>query len=357
MKKITGIMFLMLMAAHVLAQQKEKAGKLVNEGLAYHEKGNFDKALALYDQALDLDKDNFRALAEKALTLVQLGRYDEAILTSGTTIEKHPNESDLKTVYVTYGNALDGQGKIDEALRVFDEGIKKFPDFFQLYFNKGITLFTDERQINRNTVDERTKMALVCFSKSLELEPAHPQSNYAMAELLSYDTTKRIPAILACMRFLALESEGTRAAAISKLLSDLIYKKNNRTEYVDFGALPDTVQGNNMNYFKAEGMALSNEVDLIHKENNEKQTEVEKFIRYANAVAGSLEKSNENVKGFYGAFYVSYLLEVKKKNLLNTFCYIAFACHGDKDVMDWLKAHAEEVKEFYKWSESFIEKK
>ncbi len=116
--------------------------------------------------------------------------YDEAIDYCKKAIDKHPFENALKSAYVTYGNALDALKKPDKSIELYDEGIKKFPEFYQLYFNKGITLSSI------NQIDE----AVSCLQRSISLNPKHAGSNNALARLL-YSQNKNIPALLAFCRF------------------------------------------------------------------------------------------------------------------------------------------------------------
>lgn len=109
------------------AQQREAAEKLVDEGVAYHDKQDYDGAIDKYDKALALDKDNLLALTEKAFTLHSLQKYDESILYCKNAIEKHPGDAGLKTVYVTYGNALDGLKKPTSQLKYMTQDLSNFP--------------------------------------------------------------------------------------------------------------------------------------------------------------------------------------------------------------------------------------
>ena len=73
-------------------------------------------------------KTNLQALSEKAMTLDASKQYDEAIEVSKLAISTHPAD-DLKTVYLSYANSLDHQKKADLALKIYDEGLKKYPDY------------------------------------------------------------------------------------------------------------------------------------------------------------------------------------------------------------------------------------
>src|SRR5688500_18054936 len=113
MKKSTVILILYFICNFSFGQDKATAEKLVDEGVAYHDKGDYEGAISRYDKALELDKDNLLALSEKAFSLVSIQKYDEAISCCQKVMAVHPGDKGLKTVYVTYGNALDGLKKTD----------------------------------------------------------------------------------------------------------------------------------------------------------------------------------------------------------------------------------------------------
>ncbi|HSY60725.1 MAG TPA: tetratricopeptide repeat protein, partial [Cytophaga sp.] len=201
MRKIFLIAMFTLFSSLLFAQNKTAADELVHQGVALHDEGKYDQAIAKYDQALLQDKDNFLALTEKAYSLSMLKKYDEAIACCKKVIELNPNSTELGMVYVTYGNALDAQNKGDESIRIYDEGLKKNPNFYQLYFNKGITL------IGQTKYDD----AILAFQKAVTIKPNHASSHNALATLLAAQK-KTIPSLLASCRFLILEPKGTRAS-------------------------------------------------------------------------------------------------------------------------------------------------
>ena len=181
-----------LISSIVFAQHKEDAVKLVDEGIEYEDKGNHVEAISKYDRALELDSFNLNAFAEKAYSLLSLQQYDEAVKCCQKAIEKHPGEKGLRAVYVSYGNALDGEKNCNKAIEIYNEGINQYPDYYQLYFNKGITLF------GTNMIDE----AILCFQKSASLNPKHASSHNAIARGMNI-MKNRITAIMAyCLPFI-----------------------------------------------------------------------------------------------------------------------------------------------------------
>ena len=194
LRKIFPLLIFPLFSSVAFGQQKVAADNLVKEGVGLQDAGQVDSAMATYRQALVLDKNNLLALAEMAYSLLSKENYDESIDFSKRAIKTHPRDPGLKTVYVSYGNALDGLGKTDKSIDIYNEGIKIFPDYFYLYYNKGIS------QHALHKTDE----ALLSFQKSAILNPAHASSHNAIGHLLF--NNNNIPALLAFCRFLVLES-------------------------------------------------------------------------------------------------------------------------------------------------------
>jgi len=352
MKKTSLIFILIfpLMLNISFGQNKEKAEKLVDEGIAYHDKGDYEGAISKYDKALELDKDNLYAMTEKAYSLLSLQKYDESILYCEKAIKNNSGDKGLKVVYVTLGNAYDGLKKTDKSIETYDEGIKQFPDFYYLYYNKGITLASVKKY------DE----AILCFQKSASLNPKHGSSHNAIARL-TYINNKQIPSLLAYARFLIIEPQTSRAQenlATMKIIMKGSAKKTGRKK-VTITFSPDmlgdtTANGKpNENSFTSTYLILTMDAALDYDKKYKKNTEIEQFIRKFETVCSSLKETQKDNYGFYWDYYVPYFIDMKDNELIETFAYIAFASSDDNDVLKWLKSHGDEIDAFYDWSNSF----
>ncbi len=349
-RTIVLIAFLALVCNLSFAQNKEAAMQLVDEGIAYHDKGDYHGAITKYDKALELDKDNLHALAEKALSLLSLQQYETSISYCKRAIELYPGDKALQAVYIAYGNATDGLKKTDESLAIYDEGIKMFPKSNQLYFNKGVTLASIRKY------DE----ALLCMQQAVLLNPEHASSHNAIARI-SQGTDKTIPAVLAYCRFLAIEPQGNRAKQnldnLLKLVNQGVEKTGEKsiTVRINPDALPDTVGGKQLqpDNFAATEMMLAFQAALDMDKKAKKKTAVKLFVGKLDIVCAALQETKGDNYGFYWDYYVPYFLALKENKLLETFGYIAFASSDEKDVAKWLKSHETEVKRFFDWSDAY----
>ena len=350
MKKTILILMFAIMYNISYGQNKVDAEKLVNEGIAYHDKGDYDGAIFRYDKALILDKDNFLALSEKAYSLLMSKKNEEAIKCCEKAIETHPEEEGLRMVYVTYGNALDGLNKTDKSIEGYDEGIKDFPDFYLLHFNKGITLWSVKKYDD----------ALLCFQMSAKLNPKHAGSHNAIARISKIKDI-RIPALLAYCRFFSLEPESDRAKQnleiVKSIMKANVEKTGNKSINININSnMLGEVSANGKqkeNNFSVTDMILSMETAMDFDEKNNNKTEVEQFIRKFNTICSSLKESKKENHGFFWDYYAPYFIEMKDKKLVEAFSYVAFASSATPDVSKWLESNKEEVEKFLEWSKSF----
>lgn len=330
-----------------VSQNKNAADIKVAEGIGFHDEGKYAEALIRYDEALILDKNNLKALAEKAMTYDAAKQYDKAIEVSKLAITTHPKE-DLKTVYVTYANSLDHQKKTDLAIKIYDEGLKKYPTYYQLYFNKGISL------VNAKQIEK----ALEAFQNSAKLNPNHTGSLNALAAL---NRNNRIPSIMASSRYLIEENKSTRAKgnllSIIELMSQGV--KQNDDNSIDMNIDPGTLEQADgkkkiANNFSMADMVLTMSAALDFDEKNKNKTQVQKFIDKFEAMCSSMKETKSGQTGFYWEFLAPYFIEMEQKKLIEPFAYIAFMPGQSEDVKKYHQDNDQKIQEFYKWSDSYV---
>lgn len=349
MKKSILILLFALVSTGLYAQQKEKAEELVGEGVKLHDREQYDAVIAKYDEALRLDKDNLLALVEKAFTLEVTKKYDEVVAVCERAIETHPGEKDLRNIYVAYGNSCDNLKQSEKAIKVYSDGIKRFPDFHLLYFNKAISLAAIKRY------DDAINFLEITTTK----KPDHANSHNLLARLLD-DKHMRIPALMAYGRVLVLEPTGKRAVEnlsyVNKLMNAHVEKTGDNTISI---AMPrdmlddkkkDRKKGND---FKTVDLILTLDAALDYDSANKDKTPTEQFIRKLESVCSAFEEMKETNRGFYWEYYAPYYIELKKKKMIEPFVYTIFSSSDDPKVAGWLEGHQDEVDNFKAWSEAF----
>lgn len=322
---------------------------MVNEGVSLHDRGDFEGAIAKYDEALKADTDNFLALSEKAYSLLALGKPDETVKICKYTLDKHENAKDLSLVFVTYGNALDMLKEPKKSIAIYNQGIKKYPDFYLLHFNKGITLAGQEKYDD----------ASLSFQAALKGNPAHASSHNALARITA-GTNQKVAGLLAYCRFLALEQKTQRAkenaAALLGIMGSGVKQtgENAITISVDAGTLNQmNKKSKKENDFSSAELMLSLSGAMDYEEPFKNENPAQRLARKMGSLIGFLGETANDNRGFFWDHYVPYFVEMKEKNFLEPFSNIVQSTAGDTAATEWLNTHAEDVQKFLTWSKGF----
>lgn len=340
--------YLLLLFASTLffAQNKEDAVKKIEAGIELHDEGKYGEALSKYDEALQMDENNLFALSEKAITLEASKKYEEAIEISKLILKLYPND-DNKTVYVVYGNSLDHSNKKDLALKIYDEGLKKYPTYYQLFYNKAITLYSNKEV-------EKAESAL---EEATKLNPTHTSSFNALGVL---NNSNRIASILASSRYLVLDNQSSRAKANLDSVLSLMKKGVSKTGEKSVSLMFDPTSLDNVgnkknapNDFSSVDMALSMSAALTFDEKSKNNTEVQNFINQFETMCKVMSETRKNKKGYFWEFLAPYFMEMEKNNLVEPFAYYIFNTKQSEDVLKYQKENGGTIEKFLDWNKVY----
>lgn len=333
---------------------QQQVDSLLAKGMAFNDKKDYGRAISMYDKAMELDKYNIVALQQKALSLANLGEYERAIQCCKTAIVMHPGAEELRGVYLTYGNSLEAEQKQLEALKIYNQGLRLFPDSYKLYYNKGLTLWELREYDN----------AIRSFQNAVMINPVHTNSHYAMGGLL-YLQGKRIPALLAFCTFLMLETYGPRAQNVLEVIQHPLMEKFTAKKGENAFAKntsPNVFATNSFHSissvlpdssFYTTEIAFSEELAKGYPSDIKNKPEPERFEYKFGSLCALLEKAEGEYHDFYWDFYVPYYVEMYDRRQLLPFSYSIFAPSGDAKVEKWLKSNKNAIDDFNAWSDSF----
>jgi Tfp pilus assembly protein PilF len=358
----------LLATTTTLAQNPDAASIKVHEGVELHDKGEYKKAIKKYDEALELDKDNLAAMAEKAMTMNALGQLEESAALCQEIIEKHDGAKEAPMVYVTYGNCMDQLKRPEASLRVYEKGISVLPDMYMLHFNKGITL------MGMDSSDQ----ALRCFERSARLNPFHPGTQNAISRIL-YTKKRSIPATLAFCRFFALEQETERAKQNLGFLMQDMRSGSTKTAgggtsiEVDASMVRDSTDTVHVeNDFRDEEVAwtVSKGVDLtavlmqalqaVEKSSSTREsvaitgpdTPGGLTMRFEE-LAGLLKTGRPKNHGFHWDYYAAWFIALKEAGHAETLAHLALVNSGEKDIRKWLEGNGAKVNSYFDWEKDY----
>ncbi len=132
-----------------------------NRGDAYRRKGQFDQAIADYDQAIQLQSNDAGFIVSRGNAYYYKGAFDRAIENYDEAIRLNPN---LALAYGNRGNVHRRIGQLEQAIRNYDKAIQLTPDDAQIFADRGLAY----------EASGDTSQALRDFNKAYDLGFRHP---------------------------------------------------------------------------------------------------------------------------------------------------------------------------------------
>jgi tetratricopeptide (TPR) repeat protein len=327
----------------VSAPTTESQKATLKEGVALHDKGDFDAAIAKYQEVLKESPDNALALYEMAYAYSAKKDYAKALETAYRAAQY--KSDNLGTVYTLIGNIVDIQGDSKKAIEIYKAGIKLAPEEGRLYFNLAIT------QKNTDKLEDARKSA----KRAVVFAPTHASSHLLLGSMFKTGGYKT-PALLAFLRFLVLEQGTERAAAARRLAHEIMgggasagKNANEINIFMDLSAKKDEGDFGSIDLI----LGLSKAVSL--SEENKNKSEAEKLISQFDTVLAVLSEmeSKKLQSSFTGKYYAPYFIELKRLKYVEPFVYYTHRGSNLPGVEKWLEQNNARVEEFLNWSKNY----
>jgi tetratricopeptide (TPR) repeat protein len=207
-KSIITTLFLFLGTGCLVYGQsdKEKAFEKGKQAVKLEDQEKYDEALVLLNEAQQLDPERYSYPYEMGYTYYMKKEYPKA-LDKFKEVITYKNISDQ--CYQMLGNIYDVMGDSANAMKSYDEGLKKFPKSGRLYLEKG-NVYWGKKEYEK---------ALPFYEQGIEADPAF-SSNYYRAARIYCSSTEEVWGMIYGEIFINLERNSERTAEISKLLFD-----------------------------------------------------------------------------------------------------------------------------------------
>ena len=142
-----------------------RAQSYYNRGLAWHDKGEADRAIADFTEAIRVDPKYEEAYNNRGGVWDEKREYDRAIADFNEAIRLNPNA----TAYYNRGGAWKAKGEFDRAIGDYDQVIKLSPNHAAAYNNRAL-IWRDKYDFDRAIAD---------FGQAIRLAPkwALPYNN------------------------------------------------------------------------------------------------------------------------------------------------------------------------------------
>jgi tetratricopeptide (TPR) repeat protein len=107
----------------------------MNRGLAYKKKGQWDRAIADYSEAIRLKSDVAQVFNNRGNAYYYKGQWDRAIEDYDDAIRLQP---DLAEAFGNRGNVYRKKGLFDRAIEEYDQAIHIHPENAQVFADRGL---------------------------------------------------------------------------------------------------------------------------------------------------------------------------------------------------------------------------
>ena len=318
-----------LLTKFSFSQNRERvnSGELIRTASALHDSAKNKSALALYNQVTRSDTNYVWSLLGKAISCEADSQYSNAVKYCQEALALKEQRNYEPDIYNTYGNTLNDMGQHEQAIKVFDIAIAKYPAYSLLYFNKGIVMSDMKRYHD----------AELLFQKTLLVNPYMYSAHYQLA-VAAMMQGKIIPSFLGAIGYLLTNPSGKYMSKcinllnqVSKSTDEILAYKNNRTE------MPDG------NYQAVEEIVLSK--IALEKEYKPIIALDDAISRQIQAVFEKLEYRDDD-NDFYSQYYLPYFKQTYSGGKFELFINHIFSSVNIPVIQEYNKKNKKELDAF-----------
>jgi len=321
---------------------------VIQAGVALHDQGKFDEAIAKYEEVLRQSPDNLTALYELAYTLHEKPDLTRSIevATRGSTYQSDM----LPMFYDLVASSLDTMGKPEDAIAMYKKGIALAPDATTLYFNMAVTYL--------ESLKDPTE-ARRWLKQAAILDPLEPEIQLMLGQVYQnagYPT----PALFAFAKYLILEPTGSRALTAYGYWRQIL--RGGTTGAPSAAAQPmrdaATPQAPRPGAKIDEGDFADFEAEILRSQQKliaemdggaqEMPTFLAQLTHLLDVLAARPAARDQDT--FIGKYYLPYFRELDQKHFVEVYAYWSMQRAPVPGVREWLTANQARVREFLDWT-------
>ncbi|MEI6124433.1 MAG: hypothetical protein WCQ95_12485 [Bacteroidota bacterium] len=300
----------------------------LKKGFEYYEAGKFEAALKEYQKVPSNDTNYYVSTVEQVLTYYKLEQYEEGIALGKRVINMTLYLS--PELFIDMGCCYDNLEKYTEAIKIYDEGLRQFPKVNGLYFNKAFSL----------SKLERYGESFDCYKKSVQMNPFHPGSHYALG-ISAMNEGKTSLALLAFSTFILLNPQSPNANNALVSINDMTSSKyqenikprgNDITDGDDFSEIDMLIQ----NY-----VALNKKYKIPSKLNYN-------FLKQLYLLFEKLPDNPDN-KGFWYQTYVPFYKQMLKDGKFDQYATYLLQASNNEVHKSIVEKNKPKIQSFVDW--------
>ena len=330
MKIFNAVILLFFLTFSAFAQDN-KVKEIVQEGIKYHDSGNYTKAIDTYKKALAIAPKSGLVNYEIALSYFTSGQYKQAVSYSKAAISAKDGHE--LVAYVCYGSSLDLLGNSKKAIKVYEKALKDYENYL-LYYNLALTSY------NTGLLDKAYDAAV----SAITANPSHGSSHLVLSKVMA-DKGSRVKAVLPLYYFLLLEPNSPRSAAeyqnLRTYLAQGVSKKSEKEINV-------TISSSGDSDFGAADLMIGLSMASNNMEENKEKTDLELFAKNNETIFSVLGELQKDKTGFWWDVYVTMFYGIQTEGYTEAYSYYISQSQGEPAI-NWLETNEEQLESFIKW--------
>jgi antitoxin component YwqK of YwqJK toxin-antitoxin module len=303
------------------------SGEVIKHAAALYDSAKYHDGLKLLDGVNRSDTNYVWSLYERAIDYEADSDYTKAIACCKEGLALNEQREYEPELYNTYGNTLLDLNKPEEALKIFDKAIAKYPAYSLFYFNKGVGYMAMKQYAEAEKV----------FQQTLLVNPYQYSAHFQLG-LAALQQGKIVPAYLCFTGYLVMNPSGKYLSqcikmldAISKNTDEIANIKNART------VNPDE------NYQGVEDILFSK--IALDKAYKPKASIDDPISRQIQAVIEKLDYSDASTD-FYIQYYLPFYKQVYNDGKFEPFIFHVFSQINIPVIQEYNKKNKKDLQSF-----------
>lgn len=319
--------------SHLLNAQRTFKCKEVHNAIKLIDDEKYDEGIAILKKCEKIDPEDYTYPYEIAFAYTQKKEYQNAI-SQLEKVKKYPNIDDY--YYVLLGNAYDMADDRENAIRIYNEGLKKFPTSGKLFLEKGVVLELDKKIIE----------AIETYEAGIKAEPSYP-SNYYRASKLYLNTNDLLSGLIYGEIFLNIERTTPRTEEISKLLYNTYNKAIKFSDNeIKIDLCQAIIDAGNYDKTKRLPFCLVFGKNLSLSISNQKEINLETLSSIRKQFLNNYYMSDYKT---YPNVLISYQKTMEDNNIFNAYNHYIFQMGDAQAFQTWKVNNQAEYDKFVNW--------
>ncbi|SHF08099.1 tetratricopeptide repeat protein [Dysgonomonas macrotermitis] len=321
------ISFFIFISCSLTAYSQPSSDKLIRKGVSLHDKGRYNDAISYYQQALKANPSSMSATYEMALSYLMLKDYDNALKYSTKVINANFKPL-LVDAYCVKSTALSEMNKLDQSIKLLNEGLERCGDEYLIHYNLGLSYFKMKN----------LRLSIYHLQKAIEIDTTHPSAFLLYAYVLS-DSERWVQSFMAFHFFLLLEPNTDRSKDAFGEMYDII------TQKIPNGSPLLTPEDG------IDRQKLYDQLRNIQPKIDDQRFQYAFFEQASRQIFFTLgQMQDDSRKGLLWDFFVPIYSEILESGYFDTYCRYTSVSYFPVS-LEWWNSNTNKVDGFISWFE------